>query len=246
MDFERRAQYRVETDESTDLHLSIHNPHGSAYSARLLDVSASGVGARFFLPGCPHLAVGQEVVLVFSCELLEQPLQTPATVQSRIEEGGARRYGFHFKAGHDLDARNPPEVRPLFNRRGAVRVAPDPDSPVNVVVKPSAGSSSVEVRLVDISATGAGIGLSAEAESPLARTTRVDLGLFLPGASDPIRFAGTIRHSHLAGSEVHCGIQFDPELTEDFAEQQEIIREYVRRPQDAMMRGHAFSRLYQP
>ncbi len=235
MDFERRTQYRVETDESADLHLSIRNPHGSPYSARLLDVSASGVGARFFLPGCPNLAMGQEVVLVFNSERLEQPLQTPATVQSRIEEGGARRYGFQFKAGHDLDAQLPHELRPLFNRRGAVRVPPDPDSPVKVVVKPSAGSSSVEVRLVDISATGAGIGLSAETESQLARTTRVDLALFLRGASDPIRFAGNIRHRHLVGSEVQCGIRFDPELTENFAEQQEIIREYVRRRQEALM-----------
>ncbi len=147
MGAERRTQYRVELDESADLGLSILNPDGASFAGRLLDVSGSGAGARFPATGCPILAVGQEIDLVFTSQRLEAPVAVRARVQHRAEEEGFRHYGFRFLDENRLYAELPSALLRLFNRRRALRVTPDPESPIAVVLEGPRGLSRAEGRL---------------------------------------------------------------------------------------------------
>ena len=239
MGVEHRAQYRIELDEASDLAVSIPNPQGPPHSGRLLDVSGFGAGVRFVLPDCPTVAVGEVVTLVFTSKRVKKPVTVQARVQNRREEEDGRRYGFRFLEGEQLDAELPPELRKLFNRRRALRLAPDPGAPVGVVLDGGAGSSRVEARLVDLSSLGAGVALDPVAESALANTSLVGISLALPDCPGPVQLIGHIRHRRLRGAEIRYGIEFDPELSHNFARQQDQITGYVMQRQRALLRTAA-------
>ncbi len=242
MGIEQRTEYRVELDESSDLAVSIENPPGSTCSGRLLDVSGSGAGARFPVPDCPILAVGQEVPLVFTCGRLKAPVTVQAMVQHRAEERGFRRYGFRFLE-RELDPQLPAELRKLFNRRRVLRVAPDSESPVAVVLEGGGGGPRVKTRLADLSPLGVGVSLEAEAESTLAHANRIGISLSsLPGCGIPLHLIGSIRYRQLIGADIRYGIEFDPELSENFARQEGQITRYVMERQRELLRAAARKR----
>ncbi|MHC4416203.1 MAG: PilZ domain-containing protein [Planctomycetota bacterium] len=239
MRVERRAQYRVQTDDSKGLQLTLVGPDDTPFPGQLLDVSASGAGARFSAPNCPSLAVGQEAALLLTSVPLRISLTISSRVQSRTEEDESRRYGFRFLEGQQLDARVAPALRTLFNRRGAVRVCPDPKSPVKVVLDSGPGSPPTEGWLENISATGARIRLEADAESTFVWTTSVGLSLFLPDCGDPLQLTGNIRHRQLVGGGIHYGLEFDSQLTDNFPRQQEAIVKYVMQRQRVVLQTSA-------
>ncbi len=236
---DRRAQYRVDLGESTDLSVTIPNPQGVPFSGELLDVSGSGAGVRFVLPDCPILALGEVIKLVFTSKRLKDPVRVAARVQNRTEEEGARRYGFGFIDGRQLDAELPPVLRKLFNRRKALRVAPDPDRPVAVVLEGEGGGIRAEARLANLSTIGAGVAIDPESESAFADTSRIAISLSLPDSRDPIRLIAHIRHRRLVAAEILYGLEFDAELSQDFTRQQDQITKYVMERQRALLRTEA-------
>ncbi len=239
MSIDRRAQYRVDLGDSTDLAVTIPNPQGSPFSGQLLDVSGSGAGARFALPDCPILALGEDVELIFTSKQLKDPVRVTARVQNRTEEEGARRYGFGFLEGEQLDAELPSVLRKLFNRRKALRVAPDPGMPVAVVLEGEGGGMRAEARLANLSTIGAGVAIDPESESAFADTSRIAISLSLPDSRDPIRLIAHIRHRRLVAAEILYGLEFDPELSKDFTRQQDQITKYVMERQRALLRTEA-------
>ncbi len=228
----------MELDKATDLAVSIPDSEGRPCSGRLLDISGYGAGARFLAAECPTLAIGQVVKLIFTSERLKNPVTATARVQNRTEEEDSRRYGFRFLEGEKLDAQLPPALRKLFNRRQAVRVAPDPDLPVPVTMEAEEHGPRVEGRLADLSSLGAGASLDSEAESGLAETSRVGISLVLPSIL-PTHLIGDIRHRRLIGAEIRYGVEFDPERSENFARQQDLITRYVMERQRALLRTAA-------
>ena len=239
MDSERRAQYRVELGEDAGLQVTIPNPDGSPFSGRLVNVSAAGAGEFFLTPDCPTLAVGQEIELVFASEHLTAPVTVAARVRHRVEEEDVRHYGFQFIEIDQVDAQLSPGLREIFNRQRALRVPPDPKSPVRVVLERDPGEPRVEVRLANLSATGAGLRLEPETESTLAKTSTVRISLCLPDCGEPVNMTGNIRHRRLFGAEIHYGIEFDPDLSENFARQQRAIINYVMQRQREMLQRPA-------
>lgn len=235
MRLERRAQFRVELGEDAGLQVTIPNPDGSPFSGQLVNVSADGAGAFFLTPDCPTLAVGQEVELVLASEDLTTPVTVVAMVRYRVEEEDVRSYGFQFIEIDQVEAQLSPGLRRIFNRRQALRVPPDPKYPVRVLLEGDAGGPRVEVRLADLSVTGAGLRLEPEAESTFAKTSTVRISLCLPDCGEPVNMTGNIRHRSLIDAEIHYGIEFDPELSEDFARQQKAIINYVTQRQREML-----------
>lgn len=242
MSIDRRAQYRVDLGEATDLAVTIPNPQGSPFSGRLLDVSGSGAGVRFALPDCPILALGEVVELVFTSKRLKDPVRVTASVQNRTEEEGTRRYGFGFLEGEQLDAELPSVLRKLFNRRKALRVSPDPGMPVAVVLEGEGGGMRVEARLANLSPIGAGVTLDPESESAFANTSRLGISPSLPDSRVPGRLIAHIRHRRLIAAEILYGLEFDPDLSQDFTRQQNQITKYVMERQRALLRTEARKR----
>ncbi len=241
MKFGRRAEYRVELSETTDLAVAVTVPNGSPVGGQLLDVSASGAGVLFDTPNPPNLVVGQHIDLVFTSDTLKEPLQVAARVQYRAEDTkkDARRYGFRFLEPQQLDTRLPADARRLFNRRRAVRVVPDTFQPVRVTLQPGEDQLPVEVQLLNISVTGVGVSLQPAMESMFAERVQVSITVDLPGSRRPIRLVGHIRYRRLVGDRIHYGIEFDAGLSPGFARSEGLLGKYVSRRQLNYMRDSA-------
>ncbi len=241
MNFRRRAEYRVELSETTDLAVAVTTRDGSPVAGQLIDVSASGAGVRFDAPDPPNLVVGEHIDLVFTSDTLKEPLQVAARVQHRAEDPkeGARRYGFRFLEPQRLDTRLPADAHRLFNRRQAVRVVPDTFQPVRVTLQPGEDQPPVEVRLLNISVTGVGVSLQPALESMFAKCIQVSLTIDLPGSRRPVGLVGHIRYRRLVGERIHYGIEFDAELSPGFARTEDRLGKYVSRRQLDYMRDSA-------
>lgn len=214
----------------------MHNPGGSPFVGHLVDTSACGVGIRFPPPDWPNLTVGQEIDLVFTSEKFNEPLKVAVRVQHRTEEAGARRYGFRFLQAEQLDAHLLLTFRKYFNRQKMLRVSPDPDDLVIVTLAAGHGEPPVEARLENFSASGAAVSLEAELDAEFAETTRVGFSMQLPKCRRPVNVTGNIRYRRLVGARIYYGIEFDPELSEDFARQQDIIEKYVTKLEKQWLR----------
>ncbi|MCZ6542899.1 MAG: PilZ domain-containing protein [Planctomycetota bacterium] len=235
----RRAQYRVKVDAAAGLVATMHNPGGSPFVGRMVDTSACGVGVCFPQPNWPNLTLGQEIDLVFTSEKFNEPLRVAVRVQHRTEEAGARRYGFRFLHPEQLDAHLCLTFRQYFNRRKMLRVIPDPDDLVRVTLAAGQGEPPVEVRLENFSAIGAAVSLEAELDAAFVETTRVGFSIQLPNCRCCVYLIGSIRYRRLVGARIHYGIEFDPELSEDFGRQQDIINKYTTKREQQWLRRSA-------
>ncbi len=243
----RRAEYRVELTESSDLRMAICAPGDKEIPGQLIDVSASGAGAVFEPPDPPNLAVGQDIDLVFTSDTFNGSVTVAARVQHRTEDkdnDGSRRFGFRFLEPQQLNARLPAAARRLFNRRQTVRVAPDQYQPVGVTIEPCVAGSDelqlpVDVRLLNISVSGIAVSLEPTLETAFAATTRINLVVKLPTVRRALELVGDIRYRRLIGQRIHYGIQFNADETERFDRMQDIIGKYVNRRQLDYLRASA-------
>ncbi len=247
MDQGRRAEYRVELTDTSELRVAIVSPGGDETRGQLIDVSASGAGAVFEPPDPPNLAVGQDIDLVFTSDAFNGPVTVAARVQHRTENkdnDGSRRFGFRFLEPQQLNASLPAAARRLFNRRQTVRVAPDQFRPVGVTIEPCDPASDephppVEVRLMNISVGGLAVSLEPTLETAFAATTHVNLVIKLPGVRRALELVGDIRYRRLIGQRIHYGIQFNADDTERFGRKQGILGKYVTRRQLDYLRASA-------
>ncbi len=247
MEHGRRAEYRVELTETSDLRVAVSAPGAREIHGQLVDVSASGAGAVFGPPNPPNLAVGQEIDLVFTSDAFSGPVTVAARVQHRTEDkdnDGSRRFGFRFLEPQQLNSHLPANARRFFNRRQNVRVAPDQLEPVVVTIEPCDQDPGdpqppTEVRVLNISVGGLAVSLEPTLEAAFAGSTLVNLGLRLPGSRRELELVGEIRYRRLIGQRIHYGIKFDEERTERFGRKQDIVRKYVARRQLDHLRASA-------
>ncbi len=237
MDHGRRAHYRVQPDHTAGLMVSVTNPEGSPFVGRLVDVSASGASLSFTGSDWPMLAVGQEVDLLFTSDDLKVPLTIAARTQHRREVEGCRRYGFRFLQTQQFDSYLPAAIRQIFNRRRAMRVAPDSARPVHVSLRPGLEDRPVDVRLQNLSPLGIGVSLEVAFEPGFARTTTVAISIDLPDARRSISMIGNICYRRLVGEWIYYGIDFDPELSENFDSHQQVIDRYVAKRERELLRA---------
>ncbi len=234
-----RAHYRVKVDAAESLAVTMHSPGSSPFVGRLVDTCACGVGVCFPQPNWPNLTVGQEIDLVFFAEKFNEPLTVAVRVQNRTEEAGARRYGFRFLYAEQLDAHLSLTFREYFNRRKNLRVLPQPDHAAKVTLGAGHGEPPVEARLENLSASGAAVSLEVDLDAKFAETTRVGFSMQMPKCRRPVGVMGNIRYRRLVGARIYYGIEFDPELSEDFARQQDIIDKYMTKIEKQWLRRSA-------
>lgn len=158
--------------------------------------------------------------LVIASERLQTHLYLPVALVQHVSMDGALVLSVAF----------PPEDRPeglegklrvAFERRGALRVAPDPTAPIAVVLRSLAGRVVGRGVLRDLSATGIGI-LLAERFGPGVRDhERLNLQFSLPTQEDPLECEAEVRfvrtdtlpgRANRRGTTVlNLGLEFDSE-----------------------------------
>lgn len=182
----------------------------------------------------PNLPVGGETPLVFSGASLPERVGVTARVTFRSRN--------HLRQRHKLQLGDEAKqaLKPVLNRRRALRIAPSPDSPVAVVVRPASDDAKrvegTPVCLNDISLVGLSILVSADHESDLCDFWDLDLQVHLPQEAEALELHGHVRARRLTDEGVVYGIGFDGTTTADLGKKLEQIRAYVMRRQGEMLR----------
>ncbi len=104
------------------------------------------------------------------------------------------------------------------------RVCPAADSPVSVILDAEACQRSTAAHMVDISETGIGVLISSETE---LRPGSVELSISLPGHLDALSVRGVIRNGDTVRGQIHYGIEFEFEQSEESQRIRDAITGYV-------------------
>lgn len=218
---------------------------GETFAGTLVDLHTEDAEASFPRDAGPVLPIGLATTLSFTAPWMRAPIQVDAKVISRVESGASRIYRYRLKFDSDeLKRRLSREASRVYNQRTANRVAPAPGESVAVALKLPAADRSLELptnatadvsvtgRLKDISTGGVGVFLGRKAENVLADTELVEISFELPPSSEPLTLMGWIRHRRLKGNRMSYGIEFDTELSKNFAPQLDRIIHYIVRHQE--------------
>ena len=190
--------------------------------------------ASIFLP------VASQVMVAFLAEKLKAPVRVSALVEERKEmEGDVTLHKLRFTNPSELDRQLTPAVHKLFNRRRAVRVAPDGESPIRVLVECAAVEFRTEVPLLDVSMLGLGIEVIPAMDDKLSRVKEITCTFSLPGCRRPLKVESMIlfRAIHRIDTQprIRYGMEFIPEKTKRFDVIEDAIVEFV------MMRQREFA-----
>lgn len=124
---------------------------------------------------------------------------------------------------------------PHDNRRRAFRVPPDEKSPIKVAIE--WGEGSAYGRMADISTTGIAVSVSTDAAEIPSHPYLLRLKFNLPVNEAPFRLAGSIPYSRVKEGNIHYGIQFDWDQTQNHYRQEALISSYVLKRQQEIIQG---------
>ncbi len=201
----QRRWYRVVPEKPGDVQISVRAQGGPPLEGEPVDLSLDGAGVWFLslyfdqARHPPILAVGRQVELSFKFHDDINVVTAAATVTRRGDGSGSRHYGFRFCDHQQLESQLRGRFYSFFNRRGAYRVQPAQDTPVHVNLIGDPGGSQLQAQIVDVSATGIGLYMPAEAELELATSDRIIVAIPLPDCPHPLVLQGIIRRRRLAG-----------------------------------------------
>lgn len=221
---------------------------------RMLDVVRNGLGAVFPRKSAPNLRVGQNVNARINIASSSGSFGVELITRNRAEESRAVRYGFQFADPGAFFGRLDKSLWHLFNQRRALRVEPDPESPIEVGLKYEIGatgahadvqatvmveveseSGSVVARMLDLSVLG--IGVLVEQQTTLPEEDKLSISPVLPEQPSPLQLEGVVRNKRPEGESLRYGIEFvGRESDRRFRAQQKAISSYVMRRQRAMRR----------
>ena len=190
-----------------------------------LDLSRGGVALRLPQSVCAAIPEGQRVEIEFRPTAQGEPFMVPAEARHWREEDGGCRYGFKFLDPQKALERLDRAFWRLFNRRRAMRVAPAPETPVEVRLEWQ--DTSASGRLVDISTEGVTVELPAEKAGEESNRARVSL--VLPESKEAMVVDGLIRYRMRKDDKIRCGVEFIIKRDDFPDSQMSILSEYVKR-----------------
>ncbi len=219
----RRSAYRVDADR---LEVILTTPAGERWAGRLNHLSIRGGALEFDRLRAPSVRLGTGVLLTVRSDRLDEPVALPAVVRSRTDAPDSCIYGVEFDWLPELEEKLAAgRLYPLFNRRRARRVVPDPSRPIRLSLRGS-GGVRIEPTLKDLSRLGLGAVIIAADGHRLGRSSNVDVNLRLPHLRRAVGLYGTIRYRWGSDSEIRCGIEF--ERDDRFYAAEDVISSYVR------------------
>lgn len=206
---ELRQHYRRKPNKKHALAVKLRFEKGPPVAGELLDVSAGGAAVGFSKESAPELDPGDPAQLSFTSLVHGGEVLAKAVVASSARHQFGRRYGFAFTDPEGLFAQLDAYYLKFFNRRRAVRVRPD----LNVALKAELafGSSSMDVKINDISYDGFGVMLVPEKAGQLVEIKEVVVSLIVPKSKVPIRWPARTAHlTMLRHGGVLYGAAFQP------------------------------------
>ena len=222
---ERRFAYRVSPEADEVIRATLRGDVCQS-GGKVTDLSLKGATVSIALEENPRFYLGEKVTLTLNSRRM-QSVRVLATVQSRAELGGSRRFGLVFPDPSILRARLSVGLLRMFNERHSCRVEPRAQERVDVRISCEGFLATGHIR--DLSADGVAAVIDLEAERRLSNVVRVNVEFQLPGQARPITLQADVRNRYrLAGDETVCiGLRFDPDVSPDFASQRRSVADYV-------------------
>jgi hypothetical protein len=220
------------TEQSAgELRARIRTREGETFDGMLIEASPSAVVLDFPLSQKPALPIAAEVLLFFSGSPLGGSIATSGRVVYRGEDEHRSRYRFQ------IDREQGTALSTLFNRRGAYRVCPRPDSPVAVMLEVPGGSRLVEATLNDLSRTGLSVLIRDEDEGALFTAQRLRMRFSLERGDEGFVLWGIVRYRRLEGAAIRYGFEFDSREAAHFDRIQQRLNDFVMKRQRELLRS---------
>jgi DNA-binding response OmpR family regulator len=220
---------RVLSEGAGHLRATVRDGLGRAWVGELVHGDAEHVSLRFHLESTPTFAIGDQATISMRSVAMHDSIELEATVKGRSESEPHRIYrlGLHQLATRDSEITN--AFLRLIGRRGAYRVAFDPDDPVRVQILAERSGEALELQgaLSDLSATGACLVTKADADRLLFCVDSFTVCFRLPGSDSPLEMPVSIRHRRAHGDGIAYGIRFDTSGSPELLEQLEEIADFV-------------------
>ena len=220
--------------------IDVDLPGEGVFTGKLLVVGPRGAEVSFGPGKLPSMDIGAELTLNVRASSLRHPLHVTATVNSRSDEDGTRRYGFSFVDDEPEEVRNPALVS-LYNRREAFRVRPDVATAPMVTLRAVEGDRRATGRLLDVSVTGIAVLLPVDVAATMDDDAGFDFDLSLPNGPT-LALSAILRNRIETRGGVRCGLTLDLERTQRFEDRQESILQWVMRRQREILRQVSLQR----
>ncbi|MDP6945614.1 MAG: PilZ domain-containing protein [Myxococcota bacterium] len=185
----------------------------------------------------PESTPGRRVSLLLSGAGIETPQEAPGHIQGvRTEDTSHHRVVVWVDDPEDLDRLMSAGISATFNRRGAYRVAPSASEPIKVQLVGTTGGWTHEDQVANLSASGVAVLVDKAVAAQLEEAGSLTASLQLPGRPRPTVFVSHVRRSIPKGDEFLVGLDFDPDLTENFEDISDLIVDYIMRRQRELLR----------
>ena len=222
-----RQRYRAFLDSPEQLSVTATDVQGRKLPAQLVDLSAGGIGLFFPTELDPKLDVGDTTYLHLAAPQLPRHLVALAQVSRGSTFDWGHTYGFKFVDWIGLLSQIPPDLAPLFNRRGQWRVTFEPKHVIRVAIEGPAAAAKdlrpVQGVLRDVSATGLSFRVRPDVEEAMSSFPLVHVSFVLPESSQVLSFWVRILHRDADENSVVYGAMFDQQATARFGEMQEKL-----------------------
>ena len=231
---ERRQHYRSIPKNLVSFHFALRDEMDNLVPGDLIDISFGGVRLQFSESNDIVLPLGYEVQLAVITGAAEGPAVVSATIVDRIDAPEFRQYGFKFHAPEELRALFPDELQQFLNQRKMQRIGPDPAKPIQLWLK-SIHGHQVEVELIDISSSGIGVQIPREKDLEFCQLQEIETCLCFSESQDRIELNCAISRRSLIGEQIHYGLEFNFDDSDDGASQEQQITDYIVQRQSELM-----------
>ncbi|MEM7309778.1 MAG: PilZ domain-containing protein [Planctomycetota bacterium] len=214
------------------LQVALHTSRDGAFFGRFYATRVAGQRTCLVLDfdpdRRPEVEIGDTTQVVLTGGAVSKPLRAVGRVIHLEDYGGDVRVILLLGG----EGRGVP-LRPIETRRNNLRVSGADEAPVVVIARRIGEERGVKVKLHDLSWTGLSILVPLAQEGHLADAWAVEVELTLPGEPEGSRLVGNVCYRRPAGREIHYGIEFDADATEEFEREIERVGAFVRRRIDA-------------
>ena len=192
-------------------------------SGEVADFSLNGGAVRIPIAEDPSFFIGESVNFRIDSKMGRGSLL--ASVRSRTELEGSRRFGLTF-AADTLGSQFSRDLIRHFDKLRQNRV--EPQKAVRVELRARGQDIRATGQMRNVSPNGMAVVMNAQDERSLARVVDVDLQFRLPGSDQRFVLRSAIRHRNedIDGDGIRIGLSFDPR-TPAFNVQQQDIADYV-------------------
>jgi c-di-GMP-binding flagellar brake protein YcgR len=222
---ERRRQYRIPQSKKHPLSATLKQGQTSL-QAEFIDVSVHGVGLKVAAERGDKMELG-DVVELTVMSFSHGKVTTPGKLVHKESDGKFVRVGFEFVNVGDLYAQLDAFYSRIFNRRRSVRVRPELDRKLTVVMRWA--GKELKATVTNVSDTGLGIVLPVDSANELENVDKVAIQFKLPGATEPLHGAASVRNKSTVSGQFLCGLMFDFDQQSSLATRRSEIGAYVEK-----------------